>query len=480
MEIQEINQDTVLLRGRHLVTFEDGPSSGGALPKVSGGFAYKSEVRDRYEGSNDIGGLRRVSLGDGAFGYMKCWGKDNQAPLRLEQSIRSNALLPSLLDTKVKIIQGQRPYMFYERYENDKEGKMKRIEDEEPMPPEIEDFYLESEEHRYFQMLCGQWAKNGNPITEFLPSKNADIAGLKIAALKAHEAKFWRKEEIGATGKVENAYFQGNAWASRGKVSRTYPIRKIKMWQGADTDITEPFLYWTGNPMFCYDDYYYSTVWEGSLPWAGLMNVVPLFHDNNLNNMFVTPVHFRLRKGMFLDKKAYDSAKTDEIRKKLLSDEAEARTRWLKSANEVMAGVENAGRAIWSEEEILSGVQKQFPDVEIIPLKIDLHDDALLKVDEAGRKAVMSSAQIHPTIANVETAGKLSSGSEMGNAVRMQRLIHTPDPRKNILEAWHLAMRLNEWHKKYARKGRAPKFWFADEEIVVTSESKTGTQEVDN
>lgn len=473
MEIQELKDNAVLLRGRHLVTFEDNAASGGSLPHL-GGIEYKSDVRDGANSPRDIGGLRKVSPIGSSAKMIKCWGKDNQAPLRLEEAIRANALLPSLLDSKRKILLGQRLYMYYERFENDTKGKMTRIEDEEPMPTEIEDFYLESGEHRYFQQLAGQLVKNGNVITEFLPSENAQISGVKIAALRAHEAKFWRKEEQNTEGVSENAFFQGNAWAAKSK----FPIREVAMYSGPTTQTDMPFVYWTGDPMFYPDDYYFSTVFMGSMSWAALMNVVPLFHDNNLKHMYITPLHIRLRKGMFLDKRGYDSAINQTEKQKFLDAESAARAAWLESANKVLAGYENAGRAIWSEEEVLSGMQKQFPDVEIVPLKIELHDDALLKVEEAGRKAVMSSAQIHPTIANIETAGKLSSGSEMGNAVRMQRLIHTPDARKNLLEAWNIAIRLNGWHTKHSRAGRMPKFGFADEEIVQLNQDKTGVQPV--
>jgi hypothetical protein len=472
MDVKEF-ENGAILRGRHLVTFEDGAGTGGALPNVTG-FEYKSDVRDRYNNANDIGNLRRIVTVDGEAVMIKSWGKDNQAPLRLDESIRANHILPSLLDTKRKIILGQRLYMYYERWENDAKGKMTRIEDEEPMPAEIEDFMLESEEHRYFQQAGSQLVKNGNALTEFLPTKDSTISGRKIAAMKAHEAKFWRKEQMNTEGVVANAVFSGDAWCRQGK---HFPMRKAAMWQGLDnTDLTSSFLYWTGDSMFCPDDYYFSTIWNGSLTWAGLMNIIPLFHDNNLKHRYITPMHIRIRKGMFLDKKAYDNAKDVEAKTKILQDETTARTAWLESANKVLAGYENAGRAIWSEEEVLTGVQKQFPDVEIVPLDIKLHDDALLKLHEAGSKAVMSSAQIHPTIANIETAGKLSSGSEMRNAVLMQRLIHTPLPRQILLEPIYIKSRIDDWVTKYAKNGRSPRFGFADEDIVSLSVDKTGSQ----
>ena len=480
-EVQEF-ENGALLGGRHIVTYDGGEATGGSLKGMSD-FVYKSDVRDSFNATGDIGALRRIAIESGEAYYIKSWGKDNQAPLRLDESIRSNQILPSLLDTKRKIILGQRPYMFYERWEKDAKGRTKRIIDEEMMPPEIEDFFLESDENRYFQTAAGQLVKNGNPITEFLPTTSAAISKQVISALRAHEAKFWRKEEIDPDGTIQNAFFKGDAWARNGTSngrSKGFPIKSVQMWQGeSDTDLEKPFIYWTGDSMFCPDDYYYSPIFLGALPWGGLMNVIPLFHDNRLKHGYFTPLHIRIRKGMFLDKRGYEQAIGDAAKKKFLDAETEARTKWLKDANNVLTGYQNSGRVIWSEEEVLSGLQKQFPDVEFIPIKQDLYDEAYDTLNEAAIKAVISSVQMHPTLANVQTEGKLSSGSEMQHALDAQRIIHTPLPRQTLLEPVYIAARLNGWNKAYAQEGRRPCFGFMDEEMVVKSEDKSGVKPTD-
>jgi hypothetical protein len=465
--------------GRHLVSYYDAPGSGGALDSV-GGISYNSgAVREPIDNPSDIGGLRRITLPSGENAQIKDWGKDNQAPLRLDEAIAANHVLPSLLDTKRKLIYGQRIYMYHERYEKDAKGKMRLIQDEVQKPAEIEDFIDACEEEQYFQMVIGQLVKNGNIITEFLTSRAPSVSGTTISALKAQESKFWRKEKMDSFGKVKNAYFKGDAWSKKSR-SNDFEIRKSPMWAGYnDTDTENNFVYWTGDRMFCQDDYYFSTIWKGSLPWAGLMNVIPVFHDSNLKHRYMTSFHIRLRKGMFLDPRYYKTQDPEE-KKKYINEEAAARSAWLGEANSVLAGVENAGRAIWSEEEHLSNVQKQFPDVEIIPLKIDMKDEALLKLYETATKAVMSSVQMHPTLANVETAGKLSSGSEMRNATLMQRILHTPLPRHITMEGFTIAIKVNKWDVKYADKGRKPKFGFHDEDIVALSEDKTGSKPNDN
>jgi hypothetical protein len=464
-----------ILNGRHLVTYESG-ALGGSLPK-NPATDFHSGVRDRFEGAKDIGTLRRITCANGESSIIKGWGRDNQLPLRLDEAVRANHILPSLLDTKRKILLGQRSYMYYERWENDDKGTMVRIIDEEPMPSEIEDFFAASDEHRYFHQTAAQINKNGNVLTEMLPESGQSG---RIGGLKAHEAKFWRKGQMDSKGIVQKAFFKGDAWNARNAVgaSKQFPIESVSLWNGLySTDTAKRFLHWTGDAMFSPDDYYFSTIWAGSLPWSALMDIIPLFHDNNLKHRYQPSFHIRLRKGMFLDSRYFRSVNEKE-KAQYLKDEDTARTAWLANANAVLAGYENAGRAIWSEEEYIKGAQKHFPDVEIIPLNINMNDEALLKLQETAVKAVSSSVQIHPTLANVEPTGRAASGTEMRNATLMQRLIHTPLPRQIILEPIYVVSKVNEWHIKYAKGGRPPKFGFVDEDIVALNIDKTGSQPV--
>jgi hypothetical protein len=167
-DVQEFENGAVL-SGKHLVTYDRG-SEGGSLNGGSN-LPSLSAVRENYDTiKTDIGSVKTV---DGF--KIKAWGTDNLAPLRLDEAIRANQILPSLLDTKRKIILGKRLYMYYERWENDKDKTMKLIIDEEPMPPEIEDFMLESDSHRYFHTAAAQLVKNGNVITEFLEPLSSEV-----------------------------------------------------------------------------------------------------------------------------------------------------------------------------------------------------------------------------------------------------------------------------------------------------------------
>lgn len=474
--IDKINDDIYVVNKNTVVTFGDDDivSAAGQLKGVSD--LLKSEVRDSFRSNKTtFGAIRNVSV-KGNTHKIKCWGQDNQLPVVLEKAIRENHLLPSLLDTKRKIIVGKRLYMYYERWEKDKDGYSKRIEDEEQMPAAIEDFYLESEEHRYFHLLAAQLVKNGNVLTEFVAPKVADLASRKVAYLKAHEAKFWRMEKADEMGNIANAFYKGDSWATNNGNSKDFPVSKMpmldKVWNN------ENALHWTGDAMFRSDDYYFENIFMGVLPFSALMNILPAYHDAYLENAMFSAYHVKVRKGMFLNPK-YAETSDENMKRKMLQDELDARTKFLNDINASLSGYQNAGKVIWNEETFERGIKKEFPDVEIKKIDNNLDNEGLLKMYDVCLKAIISSVQIHPTIANIETAGKLSSGSEMRNAASVQKQVHATLARQNVLEAWHKAMRINGWDKDYMRNGVRPKFWFADDEIVQLNENKAGEQPAD-
>ena len=476
--IIDTKDGVLLLDGMAIVTEVGTPASGGML-RTEGDDMHRmtSDVRDAMAMPNSVGTFRRITTEDGKTARIKTWGRNNMSPVELEAKIRANHILPSLIDTKRKILLGQRSFMFFERWEKSATGGQTRIVEEVEMPSEIVDFFAASEEHRYFLRSATQLYKNGNVVTEFLPTRNQDVAGTKIAALKAHESKFWRLEEMDADGCIANGYFKGDSWTRTGN-SAQFPIKQTPMWDGfEDTNTEGAFLYWSGDDLLRYDDYYYDPTYIGALPFVGLANIVPQFHEANLRHGYLPRFHIRIRKGMFLDPK-YFQISDEKEKQKLLTDEASARTAWLKSANDVLAGYQNTGRAIWSEEEVLKGMQKQFPDVEIIALNVNMQDEALLKLFEKANEATISAMQVPPTLANIHTQGKLSSGSDIRNSLLMYRLIHTPLARNILLEPIYIKSKIDGWDKDYGN-GRKVQFGFHDEDIVVLSESVTGVAPVE-
>jgi hypothetical protein len=355
--------------------------------------------------------------------------------------------------------------VYRERYDTSGTGPAKRIIDEVDMPPEIQDFLDASEENDYFQIAGAQFFKQGNPFTEFIPALAPSIFRKTnyIAALKAHESKFVRAERQDSFGQIRNYFYRGNAWGKTG-AEADFPIRQIRAYD-PQGDFSKPMLYHTGDPILRPDDYYYSPVWWGSRVWVGLANIIPQFHTSNLRNGYTIRYHIKIPKNYF-DDGDWRSAPTEALKKEYEQSRRYRKQQFLKTLNEFLAGVEKTGRAIVTEYTV-DAVKGAFPGIEIIPLNADLQDEALLKLKTASDTAVISSMQMHPTLASIETQGKLSSGTEIRNAYLMYVAIQTPVPRKILLKPLTVAQRVNGWDKTL-------KFGFRDMHLPELSSDKTG------
>ncbi|MEL6274316.1 MAG: hypothetical protein AAFU03_04285, partial [Bacteroidota bacterium] len=225
------------------------------------------------------------------------------------------------------------------------------------------------------------------------------------------------------------------------------------------------FIYVSMDKLLCLDEYYPTPYWWGSEEWIRLANCIPEFHQANLRNGYTLRWHIEIPKGYFSDHTHADGS-TDQRKERLEAEKAAERA-FLDRLNKVLAGVENAGRAVVSKYEINKALAKDFPGIKINPLEVDLKDDALLNLFDKSNQANMSAQGVHPTLANIETAGKLSSGTEIRNAYLMYLAIKTPMPRKQLLKAIKIVKRENNWPKDVH-------YGFRDMTLEKLSEDKSG------
>jgi hypothetical protein len=136
---------------------------------------------------------------------------------------------------------------------------------------------------------------------------------------------------------------------------------------------------------------------------------------------------------------------TADGRKSAADKERSAKETFLKTLNSFLAGEEQAGRALVTDYEINKQLGKEFPGIKVTALNPDLKDEALLKLFDKSNEANMSGSGVHPTLAAIQTQGKLSSGSEILNAFNMYVAIKTPVARELILESINLVHKANAW-----------------------------------
>lgn len=227
------------------------------------------------------------------------------------------------------------------------------------------------------------------------------------------------------------------------------------------------FVLHTGDDLL-FDDYYYLPTWWGAKTWVQLANLIPEFHQANIANGYTIRYHIEIPKDYFVD---YTSqAQTPNQKEEAKKQEAQAKQEFKDRLDSFLGGHKNAGKAVYTSYELNRALGKEFPGIKIKTLDVDLKDEALLKLYDAAIKALTAAQGIHPTLANVETAGKLSSGSEMRNAYLVYQKTKTPVMRRILLEAVYLVHRENGWDP-------AIRWDFRDVELTTLDESKSGTKE---
>lgn len=389
------------------------------------------------------------------------WGADNDLPDMRERLVAENNIVPSLLATRRDITLGHGLFAYKERYERDGES-YKRIIDEVKMPKESKEFFEHVDIDKVFRQAANNFLLHAMIFPEYVRKLGGPVHKLQIL-----QCRHTRAEEMDDSGRINNWYWSGR-WGHQRDKSRKglMPVTRIAAYDPSQNQ--GKFVMPLGDDLLSIDEYYYTPFWWGSESWIRLANCIPEFHEANLNHGYSIRYHIEIPKGYFADNTP--AAQTDEGRKKALAAENDARQSFLDRLNEFLAGVTKAGRTVVTEYEINKAVGKEFPGIKITPLKIDLQDKALLELFEKSNQANISAQGIHPTLANIETQGKLSSGSEIRNAFLMYVAIKTPLPRKTLLKILDPVKKFNNWDPDIH-------FGFRDMVLTKLDDDKSGKQE---
>lgn len=415
-----------------------------------------SDIRD--VSCNDVA---KISYKGNKNGYsIRLWGRDNSLPQFREQVVAENNIVPTLLQTKRDITFGTGLFA-YKNLEVSDEGKI-NIE-EVPMPEMAEAFFDAVDIDDYLLEAAKSLFLHSNIFTEAIRSNKGDITWIGH-----QDCKYVRLGEQNRKGKIEKAFISG-AWATTpyAKEGVTEFDREVFPLPLYDSKLKQPhFILHTGDRFFN-DGYYNSPGWWGSLGWIQLANAIPIFHQANIDNGYTIRFHIKVPKDYFYTSPASDSI---EALKSAREEEVRKKAEFMEMVNGVLAGKKNAGRALFTQFDLTAALGSQFPGITIEPINVDIKDKALLELFEKSNTANISSQGIHPTLANIETQGRLSSGSEIRNAFIMYLAIKTPIPRRILLKVIDLVKRENGWPQDIF-------YAFGDTEITTLDESPTGIKE---
>ena len=390
------------------------------------------------------------------------WGSRNDLPTYREKMIMDNNIIGEMINTKRAIVLGQGLQAHTTTYTDGK-----KVVTPVEMPPEIADWIDQAELYdKYLEPAANELFLHGNIFAAILPQ-----AG-RVEKIMTYRCRYMR-----AAVKKQNqpipGYVLGN-WPNNITNAKTREQEKYIYIPTKQSD-TREYIIHVGDTLF-HDGYYCHPAYWGGEEWIDLSNQIPKFHKANILNGYTIRFHIEIPMNAFLDKSklSYAQAENDQATvAACYAEEEEKKKAFITDMNSMLSGKENAGRAIYTyfnhDDE-----GKKIEGVKIEPIKFDMQDESLLKLFDRSNQANISSMGIHPTLANIETQGKLSSGSEMRNAFESYVKIKAHIPRNIILKPLHHIWKRNGWTEKYPRI----KIGFEDTVLTTLDDNKAGSEKI--
>lgn len=397
--------------------------------------------------------------GNGAKSNIVFWGDKNDLPEYREALLSENNIVPQIIRTKRDIILGGGLMTHTVDYVDGV-----RVIHEVPMPTEFEDF-IENQESQYggIEDMCNDLLKHGQYYVE-MTTRGDD----KIVTLKPHAARCVRAQKQNKHGLIPK-FWVGGQWS---KVTSQQELDEVKDLMSIPAynrmaDKTQAKFMIQGADRLMGGPYYYDPHYSGSETWIRVANLIPKFHESNLKNGFNIRYVIKVPEDFFL--RSLSDAKRKDT-EKLTAHVTAAKQQFKKRMNSFLSGVDNAGRGIIITKHIYKNIQKEWPELEIIPLTVDLKDEAMLKLYESSNQANTSSHGIPPVLAGLATGAKMTSGSEIRNLYNFWQISATPRPRKILLEPFKIAFKSMGFDSNI-------KLGFRNIEMTTTDKNPTGISE---
>ncbi len=449
--------DTIFDHGHGVYTLEET----GAVVTLSEG--------KREDFGDEIHDIKTVTVGDESVQFAS-WGRQNDLPVIRQKLAMENGIASQLLETKRNLLLGNGLMLYKERFEQTKDGT-RRIVDECPIPPIMSDWTEANEADEVNRTAARELILQGQYFIEHLHNLGGDCE-----SVEQFECRFVRAEKLSQAAeksprsRIKNWLLAGD-WSKRAK-----DIESVQNYNRRAKKKQTKYIRRFGDNMWG-SLYYFSPTWWASRQWVRLANIIPKFHLKNIQNGYLIRYHVEFPKDYFIESKKPYAQLTPKEREEVKTKADERRTAFMRKINSILVGVENVGRTLFTSYEINRQLGKEFPGVKVTPITVDLKDKALLELFDKSNQATISSQGILPALSGIETQGKLSSGSEIRNALAFYLATKTPEPRR-VLFAWLNAIgKTNGW---FTGQYQGCQFGARDVIITTTDKEKKGKEDSKN
>lgn len=434
---------------------------------LSEGRALVSFVSERIEDSANYGKIQKVKIpGSDLSPEIMYWGAKNDLPQLYEALLTENNVVPVLMHRKRDIFVSDGLFAYRKNRITNPDGSTKTVMEEVDMPPEAADFFEQIDIDQYLLKSTGELVKHSLFVPEFIRFKR----DRKIKLVQVHECKYVRSGKKNDDGKVTDWYWSGHWTKTTDKEAK----RIVQLPVYAGEEARQPKFVVPIGDYFLNDGYYPIPVWRGGKDWIELSNMIPEFHINNILNGYSIRFHVKIPTGYFLDYERYNACTTDEERDACKADEQKAEQDFMNDVNEFLAGLDNAGRALFTKFEYEQATGKVYPGIEIVPINYDMKDSALLELFKASNTANVSNQAMNPSLANIDMGGKLfGSGTEVRNAYLLFLITSTPQVRRMAMKPINMVKKINGWPADIY-------YGIRDFELAPLNEDKSGMKPAEN
>jgi hypothetical protein len=421
--VEEVGQDVYVLNGAHMAV------------EFVGGQAKDVNYGPRTAGGSSASKTTPVP-----------WGANNDQPDKILQLVHTNHLKPQLLKTERDFLLGSRLGTYVRGITAEGQYKITPVirEDIEAWMElvDLDDCLLSAAYNLVY---------SGNYFIQISLGAGSEPA---VAGVESLDFPFMRAAYV-ASGKIQD-YLYCPDW----KAAKPDSIKVLPAF-----DKKEP----TKFAQFCFHGrdrvpgqvFYDVPAWWGSTQWTAVSNLIPLYHESGLLNGYNIKYHIRIPQSYF------NQFTTPEAKQA-------AKAELLSRLNAMLAGVKNADKAFISEFATDPQTQKPLPGWEIVPIENKMSYEAYDKVNSAANIAHTSSHGIDPSLAGIDTGGKLGgSGSEKRLSHQLHIALRTPTARRILLKFLNDVVRpLMGWTDIV--------FGFEDVQLTTLDENPTGKQAAGN
>lgn len=350
------------------------------------------------------------------------WGLHNHYPQEVDNLVRANKLLPSLLQKRAQFLYGKGPVLYRTEYDN-ATGEQKRVYG---YYGEI-DQWLNSWQNdwkEYLYALIKDYYRYSACASRFVRTISGEIVGLRH--LNAADARLATDKQV-----MVNDYLRTEDFDTVlvGDWNR-YSDGKLEVYkQGYDALFCmEPT---PGRRIYAYNEWY-----EGLREWVRASNLTPKYLNNYLKNALNAHIHCKIPEDWYnqqretLQQLCQTNIGESETNKRLkkyrgvsLTDNSgipyayseammqDLVANELDRITEMLSGEgENQGK-LYATIKASSGEGWEFTD---FPQKFKEYFDAVISLDKRADQVTLAGLGISSSITNVEADGTLSkSGSEV-------------------------------------------------------------------